>query len=202
VVRLLRLGSRNDGQWKRDVVEEDAVSEEESRVWLKTEPSPDGSTYMVTVEIDEDRAIPLTPESAPQYAMTILQAVARAEYDAAVFQQLHSLVPDMEAVAQIILDLRKDRADIDTTPTKPLEIEGGVNQKGEPFLYVRIDGEIVGQWDVSAAKKHVLAALEMCAVADLDAGYYRALVGLVGLDEGRARNVVDDLQHHRVDAPT
>ena len=170
---------------------------EESTIWIKTEPSIDGSTYMVTVEIDEDRAIPLTPESAPRYAMTILEAIARAEYDAAVYRQLMDLVPDQQAVAQIIGDLRKDRPDIDTSATKPLEIRPGVNLQGEPFLDVLIDSEKVGQWTMEAAKEHVLTALEVTAVADLDAGYYRALVGLVGLDEGRARNVVDDLQHHR-----
>jgi len=173
------------------------VSDAESAVWIKTEPSVDGSTYMVTVEIDNDRAIALTPDSAPRYAMTILEAIARAEYDAAVYQQLHTLVPDQLAVAQIIRDLRKDRPDIDTSATKPLEIEPGVNSKGKPFLDVLIDGKKVGHWTMQAAREHVLAALEVTAVADLDAGYYRALIGLVGLDEARARNVVDDLQHHR-----
>lgn len=174
-------------------------SDEEDSVWIKTEPSVDGATYMVTVEIDEDRAIPLTPESAPRYAMTILQAIARAEYDAAVFKQLGALIPDKQAVAGMITDLRKDRPDIDTSATKPLEIEPGVNQQGKPFLSVLIDGKKVGQWTMPDAREHVLTALTVSAVADLDAGYYRALTGLIGLDETRARNVVDDLQHHRED---
>ena len=170
---------------------------EEGMVWIKTEPSLDGSTYVVTVEVSEDRAILLTPETSPRYALTILQAIARAEYDAAVFKQLGAIIPDQRAVAELIVDLRKDRPDIDTSATKPLEIEPGVNSKGKPFLSVLIDGEKVGQWTMADARKHALVAMEAVVVADLDSGYYRALNGLVGLDEGRARNVVDDLQYYR-----
>jgi hypothetical protein len=165
-------------------------------VWIKTEPSVDGSTYIATVEFSDDRSIVLTPDSAPRYAMTVLEAVARAEYDAAVFTQMSKRV-DQKAVAQLITDLRKDRPDIDTSATKPLEIKPGVNRQGEPFLIVLIDDKPVGQWEIAAAKEHALTVLEVTKVADLDASYYRALTGLVGLEEHVARNVVDDLQHHR-----
>jgi hypothetical protein len=171
--------------------------EEETAVCIHTEPSVGGSTYMVTVEIDHDRAIALTPESAPRYAMTVLQAVARAEYDAAVYRQMSALVKDDRVVVGMIRDLRKDRPDIDTSATEPLVISPGVNSEGKPFLTVLVDGKPVGQWTPESAREHVLCALEVCAVADLDAGYYRALTGLVGLDEPRAREVIEDLQHHR-----
>lgn len=172
------------------------MSDEQS-VWIKTEPSVDGSTYIVTVEIDDDKAIRLDPHSAPNYALAILQAIARAEYDAAVFTQLGHLIPDVQTVMRLVVDLRKDRPEIDTSATKPLEIEPGVNSKAEPFLAVLIDGKKVGQWTMADAREHVLSALETTVVADLDAGYYRALTGLVGLDQGRARQVVSDLRKHR-----
>jgi len=171
--------------------------ESEGAVWIKTEPSVDGLTYTVTVEISEDRAIVLTPESAPRYAMTILEAVARAEYDAAVFKQMTGVAPDQQLAFQVVSDLRQDRPEIDTSATKPLEIVPGVNGKGLPFLSVFIDGKQVGQWGIADAREHALFALEAVTGADLDAGYYRALTGLVGLDEARARNVIGDLIRHR-----
>jgi hypothetical protein len=174
---------------------------EESMVWIKTEPSLDGSTYVVTVEVSADRAIILSPESAPRYAMTILAAVARAEYDAAVYRQMSAVMPDdKRAVGGLISDLRADRPDIDLSATAPLEIRPGVNKDAEPFLTVLIEDEPVGQWTIADANEHVLVALQVSAVADLDAGYYRVLTGIVGIEPDRARTIIDDLQHHRVDA--
>lgn len=173
---------------------------EESAVWIKTEPSIDGSTYMVTIEFSDDRSIPMTPDTAPRYAMTILQAVARAEYDAAVYRQLGKLISDQNSVAQLIVDLRKDRPDVDQSATGPLRIEPGVNRDGEPFLHVHIDDELIGQWTMQGAREHALTALEATIEADLDSGYYRSLAGLVGLEEARARQVIEDLANHREEA--
>jgi hypothetical protein len=170
---------------------------EENMVWIKTEPSLDGSTYVVTVEVSADRAITLTPQSAPRYAMAILAAVSRAEYDAAVFAQMSPLINDLKAVGQLISDLRKDRPDIDISATAPLEIRPGVNKDAKPFLTVLIDGEPVGQWTIDDAYEHVRVALQVSAVADLDAGYYRVLTGIVGIEPAKARSIIEDLQHHR-----
>jgi hypothetical protein len=154
---------------------------------------------MVTIEFSDDRSIPLTPDSAPRYAMTILQAVARAEYDAAVYRQLHDLINNEAAVVGLIRDLRQDRPEIDHAATAPLTVEPGVNRKGQPMLTVSVDGQALGQWTMEGAREHVLTALEVTAVADLDAGYYRALTGSVGIDEGRARAVIADLNNHRLE---
>lgn len=170
---------------------------DESAVWIKTEPSVDGSTYVVTIEFSDDRSIPLTPDTAPRYAMTILQAVARAEYDAAVYKQMSGIVSDPASVAQVITDLRQDRPDVDHSVTKPLRIEPGVNNRGEPFLHVHVDDELVGQWTMEGAREHAVTAMEASIVADLDAGFYRALTGIVGLEPARARNVIHDLANHR-----
>lgn len=170
--------------------------EDEDGLWIKTEPSLDGSTYVVTVEINADRSMMLTPDSARRYASTILEAVARAEYDAAIYAQFDEL-PDKEAVARLIKDLRKDRPDIDTSATEPLVITPGVTRDGKPFLTVNIEGKAVGQWTIPDAREHALAAMEAVLVADLDSGYYRALTGLLTLDEDRARRTIQDLHNYR-----
>lgn len=174
-----------------------SAAAEESVVWIKTEPSLDGTTYTVTIEADADRAIVLTPDTALAYASAVLGAAARAEYDAAVYRQLCAFDLEVEAVAQMITDLRRDRPPLDTAATKPLALEPGVNAKGEPFLVVLVEEDRVGQWSVPAAREHALIVLEAVAVADLDAGYLQALRGLIGLDEDRARAVVGDLGNHR-----
>ena len=162
-------------------------------VWIKTEPTVDGSAYVVTIEASDDRAMVLTPDRALRYASAILAYVARAEYDAAVVRQLRNLVDDMTAVGQIVTDLRTDRPPISDDATAPLRFEGGVSAfTGKAFLHIAIDGK-VGQWEIPAAKEHALAVLEAVSAADLDSGYYRALRGMVGLDENRARQVIDDL---------
>jgi hypothetical protein len=170
---------------------------EEGIVWIASDPSPDGSTYLVTVEFSDDRSIPLTPQTAPRYAMTILEAMARAEDDAAVVAQMSEAVQDRDAVVAMIRDIDQDRPSIDYSPTEPLILVPGVDGKGEPFLHVQIDGKLVGQWTMEGARDHACAALQMTAVADLDAGYYRALIGLIGLEPARARGVVHDLANYR-----
>lgn len=163
-------------------------------VWIKTEPTVDGSAYVVTIEASDDRSVVLTPDRALRYADAVLAYVARAEYDAAVVKQLRNLVDDMQAVGQIVTDLRNDRPPIADDATAPLSFESGVSAfTGEAFLHIAIDGKKVGQWDIPDAKAHALEVLESVSVADLDSGYYRALRSRVGLDESRARQVIDDL---------
>lgn len=169
-------------------------------VWIKTEPSLDGSTYVVTIEASEDRAVTLTPDRALRHASEVLSTVARAEYDAAVFAQMSALGNlEPEAVGQLILDLRRDRPNLDPEATQPLRLEPGVNASGKPFLALYLDDRQVGQWGPADARRHALGVIEAVHAADLDSGYYRALTGLVGLEEPRARNVIDDLIKHRVE---
>lgn len=166
-------------------------------VWIKTEPTFDGSAYVVTLEASDDVAVTLDPDRALRYAWGVLDAAHRAAYDAAVMRQLGSLT-SQEAAGQIVKELRDDRPSLDSQVTKPMSFEPGVSVfTGEPFLVVIINGKRVGQWSFDDAREHALAVLENVAVADLDGAYYRALVGSVGLDEPRARNVVADIANHR-----
>ena len=173
--------------------------DDQDSIWIKTEPSLDGQTYVVTIEASADRAVTLTPDSALRHAGAVMTAVARAEHDAAVYRQLGKLVPDQRAVGELIVDLRADRPELDHAATEPLRIQPGVNQKGKPFLVLFLDDKPVGQWDPADARHHALGVIEAVAAADLDAGYYRCLRNLVGIDENRARHAVADLINHRLE---
>lgn len=176
-------------------------TEKKNTVWIKTEPTIDGSTYVVTIEASEDRSVILTPDRALRYASTILNHVARAEYDAAVARQLGNLIEDRKMLGQMVTDLRQDRPPISDDATTPLSFEGGVSAfTGKAFLHIAIDGKKIGQWDIPDAKAHALAVLEAVSAADLDSGYYRVLRSMVGLDENTARRVIGDLGKWRDDA--
>lgn len=170
--------------------------DDEKAIWIKTEPSVDGSTYVVSLELGDDRAVVMTPERAMAHASVILAAAQRAEYDAAVVTQMRDKVP-LEAIGQLVGDLRKDRPPLDGEAIAPMEVEPAVSAKAHPFLVVSIAGEEWGQWAVPAARAHAMNLLEAVQAADLDAAYYRALTGLVGLEEGTARQVIEDLANHR-----
>ena len=171
-------------------------------VWIKTDPTPDGTGYVVTLEVGQDTARILTPDEAMAHAAGVLAAAHRAEYDAAVLAQLTKLGIERESVAMLIRQLRDDRPPLDPAATHPLTLEPCVNAAGKPFITVASPGREQGQWTTEDARSHAIAVLECVAVADLDAAYLRALTGLIGIDRSRARRVVEDLVNHRATAPS
>lgn len=161
-------------------------------IWVKTAPSPDGKTYMVTLEASEDQALCLTTTSAAAYVHVLLGAVARAEYDAAVVAQMTALVPGPHAVSLVIRELRENRPPLDDSRTAPLRFTPGVSQGHDPFIRVDIEGRANSfQWTPGEARQHALHVLDAVQAADLDSHYYRVLRSMVNLDEPRARAVVD-----------
>lgn len=166
-------------------------------LWIHTEPSADGSTYVVTISFTEDRALTLTPDAAGPYAATVLAAAQRAEHDAAVFTQLRKRGLDTKMAAGTIVDLREDRPDLDHEATAPMMLDSGVTGQGKPFLTMRVDGRPVGQLTPRGAREHAQMALEAVTAADLDAAYYRYLAGTCRLPEPTARAAVQDLADHR-----
>lgn len=169
----------------------------ESAVWIRTEPTIDGTGWMVTMELDADHTLALDRAAAMECAYVILGAAAYAEYDASVLRQMRTRVKDEKSAMQLVVDLRKDRPDLDWTLMAPFSLVPGVNSKAEPFLTVHMKGEPVGQWSLPDARTHALTILEALVVADLDAAYLRCLKGVVGLEDSTARNVVGDLQDFR-----
>lgn len=172
------------------------MTEQTETVWVRTEPTADGTGYMVTVNVTDDHAQTLGPAKAVQYARRLLAAANAAMYDAAVARQLQHLGVPMEAIAQAIIDLRKDRP-ADVSPTDPLTLEPGINEHLDPFLAIKFRDEQIGQWSPSDAYDHAMNVLGAITTADLDHGYYRILVGVVGLPEHTARAAVDNLAEFR-----
>lgn len=160
-------------------------------VWIRTEPSPDGATYLLVLELDADTAVTLTPDAAVTYAAAVTRLGMTAAHDAAVYLSLFDRVHDQAAAFQVVRDLRNDRPAVDTGT--PLHLTPGLNLKGEPFLALEVNDQAAGQWEVAATLQHAAGVLQALAVADLDAAYYRTLRGMVGLDEPVARAAVADL---------
>jgi len=169
-----------------------------SDIWLRTQPTADGKTYVATLEASDDVSITLTPETALRYARTVLEAVGQAEYDAAVLKQLHkTLELPLETAGEMLKSLREDRPPLNNDEF-PLTFTPGVSLfDGHPFLLVNLSGKTIGQWEMPAAKEHALAVLEVSVGVDLDAAYYRKLISLYEIDPDRARAVVADIGAHR-----
>jgi hypothetical protein len=174
------------------------VPEPGDSVWVLSDLAADG-TYVTTVQAGPDHARVLDRSEALAYAGAVLEAAARAEHDAAVLAQLHNFLGlPVEAAAGSVADLRAERPPIDPAALAPIGLVPGVSASTKlPFLILEVDGAPVGQWTVTDARRHAEAVLEVSAAADLDAAYFRWLVGAVALDAGRARNVVSDLASHR-----
>jgi hypothetical protein len=184
-------------------VRSDAAVAIETIAWVQTEPDVNG-TYFVSLQIDEDEdhSYGFTRENALQYAAYVHEAAARADYDASVIKQLLSIELDQFVAIKFIEELRKDRPPLDDK--WPLILEPGVaHRTGEGFLIVKNGweadktGEPFGQWTPGAARSHAAHVLEALAVADLDAGYLRQLIGVIGIEKDLARNMVNDLGAHR-----
>ncbi|GAB3988822.1 hypothetical protein [Nocardioides marmoraquaticus] len=173
-------------------------------VWVRTDVDHDTGGYVVTVSAGEDRARAFKPPQAMRYAAAVTAVAAQAEHDAAVGRQTQALAAEqgeqaaLEHAAGVVNLLRGDRASVAPNVTYPIRLTPGVNPKLEPFITVAVDGDQrLGQWTPAAARAHAMHVLESVAVADLDAAYYRALRGQVGLDEATARAAVSQLQNHR-----
>lgn len=164
--------------------------------WIRTEPTVDGRAYVVTLSIDQDYAVTLTPTRATQYAMALLDAVAEAEYDAAIFAQLSGkLGLDVETAGQLVVDMRQERVDHEAAGL--MFVPCVSQRKQHPFVAIVRDGITIGQLDLPAARRHAMHVLEAPTAADLDATYLKILRSTVGLGEERAREVVEDIGNHR-----
>lgn len=166
--------------------------------WIRSEPTLDGKAFVVTMSLDGDYAVTLTPTRANAYAGALLGAAAEAEYDAAVLRQItERLGLDDDVAGQIVIDLRAERP---VRSAAGLTFVPGVSvAKRHPFITIERDGEPVGQFDTPSARRHALHVLEAVPGADLDAAYLKVLRGTVGIKEETARQVVEDIVNYRVE---
>lgn len=171
---------------------DEPAPEGEEMVWVRTQPSASGKTYVVSIDFTDDLSVTLKPSEAAAYAAAVLAAGMYAAHDAAVLVQLTELGLTTVEAAGAIRTLRDSRAPVPTTGTA-LALEPGVTAEGKPFLVILLAGEREGQWTVADARTHAQHVLEAVHAADLDAAYRRYLVGTVGLDEATAIAAVNDL---------
>ncbi|MEV4122877.1 hypothetical protein [Micromonospora sp. NPDC049645] len=173
-------------------------------VWVESGVAADG-TFVVEVHADGDWSFALDRDRALAYVATVYDAAARAEYDAAILRQLTSRGLSREVVGEVIIkDLRPDRPPLNDAATAPLTFTPIVSEvSGHPFVHVHVHGrsarepQFLAQWKPASARQHAGHVLDALAVVDLDAGYLRALVGVIGIDAPRARAVVATLADHR-----
>jgi hypothetical protein len=167
-------------------------------LWVSSEVSAAGA-YVVGLNVGADRAWTLDEDGAVRYARAVLRVANSADHDAAVIKLLTKLgIPAEKAAKLVGYNLRPDRPPFDHAATKPLSFVPGVNQKGEPFVKVLLDGRQIGQINAPETMEHAVAVLGVAATVDLDAALHRLLIGQVNLDDGRARAVVGDLARFRV----
>lgn len=172
---------------------------DENSMWIATEPTLDGTSFMVTIRIGQDRSFALTVDEAHAHARKIMDAVAIAEYDAAVVAQLKSIGKfEDDDIMAMLNDFRADRPPYDNTGTEPFEYLPGLGRTDmRPALLMKVEGKAWGSLDPERAKRHALGLIEATTAADLDAAYLRMLRGVVGVPEGTARGMVADLANHR-----
>ena len=165
-------------------------------VWVETVLDP-GEPFRIKVHLHQ-RSWTLGRDGAVRYALAVLQAAHYADYDSATLQLLVKAGVSAEAAGALIADdLRPDRERLDNQGLDPLGLEVGVSPGGSPFIMILLDGQPVGQWDVEGAAKHAQTVLGAMFAAGLDAALYQAMVTQVGLEAGRARNVVRGLSEYR-----
>lgn len=171
---------------------------DEDAVWIKSEPDDDG-TYHVYLELGPDDVIPIDSAAAYGWAREVLSAVAQAEYDAAVLAQAVALGLGDDAAAELVIDLRADRAEhVPVSLIPGLALIPGVSQatrKG--FLRLERHGKAYGQWEPDDARRHALGIIEAFEVSILDSAYLRLLQHRIGAPPDTARAAVGALAKYR-----
>jgi hypothetical protein len=160
-------------------------------------------TYVCALRLGDDVLCVLDPERALAYAATATRALAYAEYDAAIMRQLDAAKVPIDMVAHVVRAMRDDRAPIGAAATAPLRYSPIVSSRTRNgMVNVRVSGRehqgrpLGWQWEAADVRQHVRHVMEVSAGVDLDAAYRTHLVGVVGLDEQRARFMVDELGNY------
>jgi hypothetical protein len=167
------------------------------QIWVSSEVAGDGE-YVVTITFTPDLAVSLPTDRALAYAQAIIGSAHRADYDAAILAQLmdNGGLPVKTAAEYIADSVRPYREPIDTGT--PLSLLPGISSGTmKPFLGIELKGKRIGDWTVEDALDHGYAVLDTIAVARLDHDYYKSLVERLGVDENRARAIVNSIADFR-----
>lgn len=151
--------------------------------------------YVPTVCLDDRHLVTLDRARALRYVASWADAIARAEFDAAVLAQLTGIgVDERNAVLTIVDDLRPDRPPLDDEATAPLRLEPILSvrtKRGQVAMYV--GEEKVHQLDAPAVYDHIAKVLPVVMTCDLDAAYRRYAMAQLNQPAWRAEAMVGDL---------
>lgn len=173
------------------------MTDQPTALWVATEAAADG-TYIATLELGDDRSVPLERDAAIRHAMAVLTADQYAQYDAAVINQLTGKLDfSLQDAAELIAGMRADRPPLNPDDTAPLRLEPGVSMATrEAFIGIWLDDRQIGQFDSASAAQHARCILQVTIAADLDAAYHRWLRA-TDVDDNRARAVIADVRDWR-----
>lgn len=173
----------------------------EQSIWCRVEVSPLG-TYMLVITYDDDNVLSLGRDELLEYVATMAEAGMRAQYAEGVRRQLREILrkrpgagPKAERyVIETVAELRGEWPELRRFP--PYEIHDVVSFEGRTSVQIWRAGEVIAQLAPSNVDEHIAHALRVYAGADLDASYRRYLVGVIGIEDGRARAAVHTLGQH------
>lgn len=75
--------------------------------------------------------------------------------------------------------------------------QSGVNRKGEPFIQLLVDGEVICQLDPAAARDHAKNVLEATEAAEQDAFMLDFVKGTIGTTEEGAARLLQEFRAYR-----
>lgn len=173
-------------------------TEEPTRITVATELDPISGVYYPVVQFGPDVIRPLNRQEARDYVTGLAVTLAYAEYDAAVLAQMSDVMSgDLQAAGYMVAELRANRPEVDRAATAPFVFLPIVSHRTrKPMVSVVLNGTELGMWAPDDVQHHMLAILSGPIHADLDQHYARCLVGQMGIEEPRARNVVMDLGNY------
>lgn len=173
--------------------------EDVGQLWVVSRRTSDRGDYAVGFEIGE-LDWKLDRRGAERYARAVIHVAQTATHDAAVLAELTALGVGRDDAARFVVeDLRERRQRFDDAATRPLVFSPAVTTDVEPIVLMRWgpDRDQAAQMDAEDATRHAIHVLEVAAVVELDATYFRALVDVLGLSPIRAAAAVDDLARFR-----
>ena len=170
------------------------VADDDQAVWCRADLSPLG-VYMLTIEYDQDNVLALGRDELLEYVAVLNDALVRAIYTEGMRRQFRDqwnladdvALPTVQEIRDSWPELRRFH---------PFEIRPCVSFEGNVSVQVWRGDQVVVQFAPHNVREHVNHAMQVYAVADLDASYRRYLLGVIGTDKARAAAAVATLGKH------
>ena len=172
--------------------------DDELVVWCRADLSPFGKGqvggYHLTITYDDDHALSLGRDELLMYVFTMMDALTRAQYTEAVRRQLITVGVPERMVLPSVIELREEWPELPTFGGYSLRPT--VSFEGSCSVQVYHGDTFVVQFAPRNVREHIEHALRVYVAADLDSSYRRYLLGVIGIEPGRATNVVEDLGNY------